>query len=108
MVGGCCPALPLDPEGIREGRDLRDPGPFCACALPPKWVRGAHLRLAGVRRANLEGADLSLANLEGADLRGGNLRGAKGLSQPQIQSAIGDETTALPEDLIRPSSWEPD
>ncbi len=52
------------------------------------------------REANLQGADLWQANLQGA-----NLQGAKGLTDEQLEQAIGDENTELPEGLHPPASW---
>jgi hypothetical protein len=33
------------------------------------------------------------------------MRWARGLTQQQIDTAIGDEETELPEDLARPEHW---
>jgi uncharacterized protein YjbI with pentapeptide repeats len=65
------------------------------------------VNLAG---ANIPGAVLADAHLEGADLRGAhlegaNLRAAAGLTQAQIEAALGDAATALPEGLTRPAHW---
>ena len=60
--------------------------------------------------ANLENADLEHANLEGVqfsedvllyktNLKGANLKGATGLSSSQIELAITDNKTKLPEYL---------
>ena len=88
-------------------------------------IRGANLSgadLRGVRLsgANLSGAVLCWADLTGADLRGAvlcgtdlnraNLSGAQlawaiGLTWTQIGSAIGDETTELPDGIQRPPEW---
>jgi uncharacterized protein YjbI with pentapeptide repeats len=73
-------------------------------------LRGAQLQDAELGRANLQGANLYEADLRGAnlyeaDLRGANLRqadlqAAVGVSQEQVDSAICDEHTKLPPDLI--------
>jgi hypothetical protein len=82
-------------------------------------LRGAYLSLAHLSGADLRGAELSGAHLSEADLRGADLRGADlieadlrgadlrrtGLRQRQIDSAHGDETTKLPDDLERPTQW---
>ena len=44
-------------------------------------------------------------NLWQANLQGANLQGAKGLTHEQLEQAIGDDTTELPEGLHRPASW---
>jgi Pentapeptide repeats (8 copies) len=54
-------------------------------------------------RAELEGADLT-----GARLLGANLTGAEGLTQAQIEAALGDAATRLPTGLERPPSWTAD
>jgi Pentapeptide repeats (8 copies) len=67
----------------------------------------ANLREADLREANLSAASFGGADLTGADLTGGaNLTNARGLTQEQLEQAIGDESTELPEDqdLERPES----
>jgi uncharacterized protein YjbI with pentapeptide repeats len=61
---------------------------------------GADLRDADLRNAKLRGADL-----RGAKLRGADLRGARHLTQEQIERAIGDQSTRLPDHLKRPQTW---
>jgi len=78
-------------------------------------LKGAHLLLANLQRAHLGGANLQGANLQGANLQGANLQGAnlqgadlryaKGLTQDQIEQAIGDNYTTLPKGIDRPKSW---
>jgi hypothetical protein len=79
-------------------------------------LKKANLSKADLRKADLVGANLVGANLVGADLRGAvleqaNLREAdlvkaRGLTQVQIEWAIGDkETTKLPESLHPPELW---
>ena len=60
--------------------------------------------------ADLRNADLSYADLTGADLRGARLGGADlattlFLTQPQLESAVGDARTSLPSHLTRPAHW---
>nr|VFK68038.1 MAG: Pentapeptide repeat-containing protein [Candidatus Kentron sp. UNK]VFK71912.1 MAG: Pentapeptide repeat-containing protein [Candidatus Kentron sp. UNK] len=69
----------------------------------------ADLRGTDLRKAHLEGANLQDAHLEGAflweaHLEGTNLSGAKGLTQAQIDDAILDEHTELPEGITRPAA----
>jgi uncharacterized protein YjbI with pentapeptide repeats len=85
------------------------------------YLEGAGLHQAHLERAYLgeahleravlfEGADLDGAHLEGAYLHGAHLDGADlsaadGLTQEQIDEAIGDAETQLPEGLTRPAHW---
>ncbi|MFL5051942.1 MAG: pentapeptide repeat-containing protein [Xanthobacteraceae bacterium] len=77
-------------------------------------VHGAYLRrtdlsFSNLERANLSGADFSNATLRGANfkdaildgtiLRGADLSEAKNLTPSQLNRAILDETTRLPENL---------
>ena len=55
---------------------------------------GANLRWGHLGKVNLEGADLIQAQLQGAILTG-----ATGLTKDQIDLAIINEGTILPEDL---------
>jgi uncharacterized protein YjbI with pentapeptide repeats len=61
---------------------------------------GAELRDADLRKANLRGA-----GLRGAKLKGADFRGARNLTQEQIEEAIGDNRTLLPDHLKRPGTW---
>jgi uncharacterized protein YjbI with pentapeptide repeats len=63
------------------------------------------LRNADLSDANLEHSYLSNVALSGATLSGANLQTATGLTQEQIDEAIGDERTLLPDDLQRPANW---
>lgn len=72
--------------------------------------RGGSFRGAILIRADLRGADLADADLLGTDLRDADVRGcdlssALFLTQPQVNAAIGDATTTLPEGLSRPGHW---
>ena len=78
-------------------------------------VRGANLSGANLSRADLSGAEFGKANLRGANLRGANLSGAdlfgadlseaRGLTQEQVDSAKGNESTKLSKELVRPKAW---
>jgi uncharacterized protein YjbI with pentapeptide repeats len=61
---------------------------------------GADLRDADLRNAKFRGADLRGTRLKGADLRG-----ASHLTQEQIEWAIGDQRTRLPDHLKHPKTW---
>jgi hypothetical protein len=78
-------------------------------------LEGAHLNQAHLEGAilwevHLEGAHLEGAHLEGADLweahlEGANLNEARDLTQEQLDAAIGDDETEVPDHLKVPSSW---
>jgi hypothetical protein len=67
----------------------------------------AHLELAVLDGAKLEDVHLSGAHLENSDLRGADFGNGKNyeLTQPQIDSACGDEMTQLPVGFNKPKSW---
>jgi uncharacterized protein YjbI with pentapeptide repeats len=73
--------------------------------LPGADLRGALLIGADLREAELCSADLLGADLRAADLRGADLTDALFLTRTQVQSAVGDATTRLPDRLPRPSHW---
>jgi uncharacterized protein YjbI with pentapeptide repeats len=72
-------------------------------------MKGARMSVSDLMGANLTGADLSGADLwmsdlkdtiiVGTDLRGANLTEVTNLTRQQIESAITDDTTVLPEHL---------
>ncbi|HYP57803.1 MAG TPA: pentapeptide repeat-containing protein, partial [Beijerinckia sp.] len=68
-------------------------------------LEGAELYWVELDDAELDDAHLEGASLEGAWLFRAHLKGAKDLTQAQLESAYGDETTELPEGLSRPSHW---
>ena len=61
---------------------------------------GADLRDVDLREADVIGADL-----RAADLRGADLTGALFLTRGQVQSAVGDATTRIPDRFRRPDHW---
>ncbi len=76
-------------------------------------LKGANLRGALLIAANLQGSDLSGADVIGADMRdtiikGANLSQSLFLTQAQINAALGDDSTKLPDYLERPSRWNED
>jgi hypothetical protein len=88
--------------------------------LSRAYLGEADLRRADLRRAHLSGADLSRAYLGEADLSRAvlsradlsravlsraDLRWTNGLTQDQVESAVGNGETKLHEGLSRPSSW---
>ena len=68
-------------------------------------LRGSDLRYADLRRADLRGALLDGANLDRADLREAQLTSAMGLTEEQLNNAVGDGTTKLPSYIERPEHW---
>lgn len=72
-------------------------------------LSGARLSVTDLMRANLTGADLRGADLwmsdmkdailEGADLRGANLSEVTNLTRAQLDKAITDDTTELPDGM---------
>ena len=57
----------------------------------------ANLRQADARKTIFVRVNFFNADLTGADLRGADLSGARNLTVEQLQSAVIDETTKLPE-----------
>lgn len=109
-------AVPLLREASRLAREPDGPGPdHDGADLVAADLRRADLRAAGLRSAvlvgaDLRGVDLGRADLTGADLRAADLRGADlsrtlFLTQPQVDSARGDEHTRIPTALRRPLHW---
>ncbi len=81
-----------------EGADLG------GAHLEGAHLRGAHLSMANLRGAHMKGAILWEAHLEGANLlearlEGADLLGATGLIWEQLDGAILDENTELPDYL---------
>jgi uncharacterized protein YjbI with pentapeptide repeats len=79
------------------------------------WLSEANLSHAYLHHASLSGAylnnavlrhaALSEANLTGTHLSCADLQNTKGLMQEQLEKAIGDKDTKLPEGLEPPKSW---
>jgi hypothetical protein len=67
--------------------------------------RGALLIAADLRGADLQEADLLGADLRDTDVRGCDLSTVLFLTQPQVNAAVGDGSTTLPEGLSRPARW---
>ena len=70
-------------------------------------LESAHLEGANLMNAHLEGAHLEGAHLEGnTSVEGTDLRDVQGVTQAQINSAIGDKTTVLPAGIVMLKSWK--
>jgi len=59
-------------------------------------LKNANLVLADLTNAYLRNTNLAGANLHNADLSGADVNDAKNLTQRQLDSACGDDTTSLP------------
>ncbi|MEH2015281.1 pentapeptide repeat-containing protein [Nostoc sp.] len=84
---------------------------FLGANLQGAYLSGANLQGANFWGANLQGSSFSGANLQAvnfqtADLTGAYLEETKNLEQQQIESAKGDRTTILPENLQPPEHWK--
>lgn len=81
------------------GRDLRTHD------LARTTLRRAILIAADLRGLVLRDTDLLGADLRDADVRGTDLSTTLFLTQPQVNGAVGDAATVLPDDLDRPGHW---
>ncbi len=70
------------------------------------YLEGAIFFLAQIDNNDLDGPRIDGANLNRANLAGTHLRSAKGLTQEQINGALGDARTSLPDNLKRPEHWK--
>jgi len=77
---------------------------FRGCRFDRANLKGADLAGADLSEAKLGDADLTGANLLGARLAGADLSGVAGLTQAQLESAIGDAKTRLPPGLYLPAA----
>jgi uncharacterized protein YjbI with pentapeptide repeats len=75
----------------------------------------ADLEYANLAHTDLKSADLTRANLNNANLSGADLKitpgqielyGIVGISQEQVNSALGDRNTVLPSGIVMPESWK--
>ena len=96
--GGFRPGAVLARRDL-AGVDLR------GAHLPGADLRGALLIGADLRGADLREADVIGADLRAADLRGADLIGALFLTRGQVQSAVGDPATRIPDRFPRPDHW---
>jgi uncharacterized protein YjbI with pentapeptide repeats len=82
-----------------EGSNLTD------AHLERAVAHGARFDGADMRGAHLQWASVPLATFRETQLGGADLRHAQGITQEQINEALGDANTRLPPDLHRPPSW---
>ena len=78
------------------GADLRG-ARLVDAALVSTSLRDADLTAADLTNARFGLSDLAGAILDGAILDGADLSEARGLEQRQLETAVGDETTVLPQ-----------
>ena len=96
---------------LESGRGVRGPGSDLAGAdlrgvdLRGQTLRGSVALGADLRDAELSRCDLLGVDLRGADLSGADLTDAVYLTQPQVNSARGDDRTRLSAGFARPSHW---
>jgi uncharacterized protein YjbI with pentapeptide repeats len=82
-------------NGNLDGADLRSAN-----------LHSADFFHAVLHNANLTAADINRAVLYLADLRGAQLGFTYGLTQAQIETAVGDLDTELPDGVHRPKKWK--
>jgi uncharacterized protein YjbI with pentapeptide repeats len=103
LRGATLPGADLYRATLR-GADLTD------ARLDGADLRAAQLERAELGGAILTGADLReaqllLANFDKANIAGANLKEVIGLRSIQMEAAIGDAATRLPEATMRPAHW---
>jgi hypothetical protein len=105
-------ARAASPVAGRTGARAIGPGSdLTGARLAGADLRGLTLRGSVAIAADLSGAllrrcDVLGVDLRDADLSGADLDGALYLTQMQVNSALGDARTALPQGFERPSHWE--
>jgi uncharacterized protein YjbI with pentapeptide repeats len=73
-------------------------------------LQGAQLQKASLYKVDLQGADMTGANLQEAGIFEANLVGVDlsrtmGLTQAQLDEALGNQETQVPDYLERPEAW---
>ena len=66
-------------------------------------LSGSFLLHSNLRSADLTGSDFTGAYLTGANISGADFTSAKGLTQPMLDQACGDDATSLPTGLTTPA-----
>ncbi|MCZ6837922.1 MAG: pentapeptide repeat-containing protein, partial [Alphaproteobacteria bacterium] len=72
---------------------------LCGADLRNARLGGASLTRTSFKGADLRNAYLRVAKFDHVDLSGADLRGVRGLTREQIDNAICDADTRLPDDL---------
>jgi hypothetical protein len=101
---------PNKPDDGPDPETIPVPEPDIQAILTVIRRRTRHFGNGEVEHLDLHETDprrgnLLKAHLEGANLREAHLDGTKHLTEEQIEQAIGNETTKLPEGLKMPKSW---
>jgi hypothetical protein len=95
-------------EGAQMASAHLERAVFSHAHIEGAWMRRAYLQGAVLDDAHLERADLSYADLTGAHFNNTHLEGTilsdvVGLTTEQLQHALIDETTVLPDYLLEPN-----
>jgi uncharacterized protein YjbI with pentapeptide repeats len=100
LLGPERPGLSLQGANLREAN-------LAGASLGETSLERVHLKRANLAEANLVGANLRRANLKEADLSRAFLQGItkESLTQTQINEAVGNDATKLPDHLQRPAHW---
>jgi hypothetical protein len=122
IEGGPIDLQDTDLRGADLGGAHLEPADLAGADLRGASLAGAHLQHAIVEDADLRGANLWGADLRHvyffmdthlqdavlneADLRAADLSRATGLTQEQLDNALGDSHTVIPHGLQRPALWE--
>jgi hypothetical protein len=110
------PSVSLTPEQLAEWRTEEFAKIHKQAVKLAGFTTDKYLCKQGIERADLVrvyevlsrndlGVRMSQKLLEGMDIRGLDLRKVRGLHQQQIDLAIGDHTTLLPDYLQVPQTW---
>lgn len=73
--------------------------------LSDSLIRNCVLTRSSLAGANLTKTDFSGTDFSDTDLSGADLSSTIGLTQKQINQAVGDSTTKLPKGLQNPDTW---
>lgn len=87
-----------------QGTDLMG-AKFHGKFMKGSLFRGAYLIGADLSRADISNSDFIGADLRNADLSGADISGSLYLTQMQLNSAKGNNSTKLPALLSRPAHW---
>ena len=97
-------------EGANFSGAILDRANFADALLYGAYLSGAYLDQAVLAKADLGATDVSDVSFEQANLEGATFLGRRGhrhsnITQEQLNSAVGDRNTKIPEGLTRPQHW---